>query len=425
MKHYVPLAEKLRPTKLEEIVGQDHILGKDAILSLSIQKKKPLSLLLWGPPGCGKTTLAKLYAKVFDTELLSLSAVSSGVADIRKIIHSIESEPLFKRTPFLFIDEIHRYNKSQQDLILPYLEKGTFILIGATTENPSFSLNNALLSRLRVVTLNPLNELALKKILSRYEEKFGKLNLPSESYDLLIHLAQGDGRYLLNMIETIENVDNKNELLPEELLKVLQTKAALYDRDGEGHYNLISALHKSVRGSDPDAALYWFQRMLVGGEDPLFIARRMIRMASEDIGLADPQALVQAIAAREAYLQLGSPEGELALAQALVYMALCPKSNALYVAYNSSRKSAENSNSLSPPKIILNAPTHLMKKMGFGKNYLYDHDLETGFSGQNYFPDGFERENYYFPVDRGFERDMKKRIDYFNKLRNKITSKED
>lgn len=421
MKNYIPLAEKLRPTQLEEIVGQDHLLGKDAILTLSIQKKKPLSLLLWGPPGCGKTTLARLYAKSFDSNLVSLSAVSSGVADIRKIISTIESEPLLNRAPFLFIDEIHRYNKSQQDLILPYLEKGTFILIGATTENPSFSLNNALLSRLRVITLNALDEDALKKILLRYEAKFGKLNLPSESYDLLIHLAQGDGRYLLNMIETIENVDSKEKLLPKDLLALLQTKAALYDRDGEGHYNLISALHKSVRGSDPDAALYWFQRMLIGGEDPLFIARRMIRMANEDIGLADPQAIVQAIAAREAYLQLGSPEGELALAQALVYLALSPKSNSLYTAFKSSRTSAEKSNSLVPPMIILNAPTHLMKKMGYGKNYLYDHDLESGFSGQNYFPDDLERENYYSPVERGFEREMKKRIDYFNKLRQNIS----
>lgn len=413
----LPLAEKLRPTCLNEVFGQDHLLTEGGILKASIKKGMPLSLLLWGPPGSGKTTLARIYAKSFSAAFYPLSGVSSGVAEIKKLIATIENTPLHHQKTVIFLDEIHRFNKAQQDLFLPYLEKGTFTLIGATTENPSFTINNALLSRMRVLELNSLSSQDLNRMLERYEKEKGSLPLTEEGKKELIQLACGDGRYLMNLIENLEYVKGEKKLSLEELSDLLQKKKALYDQKGEGHYNLISALHKSVRGSDPDAALYWFCRMLEGGEDPLFIARRLIRMANEDIGLADPQALVQAMHAREAYHLLGSPEGELALAQAVIYLALAPKSNRLYLAYKKGKEFAAKTGNLTPPKTILNAPTKLMKEKEYGKGYQYDHDTQHGFSGQHYFPDEVEREIFYEPVERGFERQMGERLAYFKKLR--------
>ncbi len=410
-----PLADQIRPQELEAVVGQDHLVGPAGFLTRQIESKKPLSLIFWGPPGCGKTTLARLYAKAFNARFVSISAVFSGVSDLKKIIQEAESSPLFHKQTILFVDEIHRFNKAQQDAFLPYLENGTLTLVGATTENPSFSLNNALLSRLRVLTLNALDHAALLKLIEAYEAKYKPLPLEPEAKDYLIEQAAGDGRYLFNLIENLGSVEKI--LSPKELLGVIQRRSALFDRKGEGHYNLISALHKAVRGSDPDASLYWFARILEGGEDPLFLARRLIRMATEDIGLSDPEALKLAIAARDAYQMLGSPEGELALAEVVIYLALAPKSNALYVAFKKARAAAQKTTHLNPPKIILNAPTKMMKELGYGEGYAYDHDTEKGFSGQNYFPEEMEREGYYEPVERGFERDLRRRIDYFNKLR--------
>jgi putative ATPase len=410
-----PLAEQLRPSCIEEIVGQQHLTGKESLVQRSIESGRPLSILLWGPPGCGKTTLARAYAHAFEARFVSLSAVFSGVADLKKVIADAEAAPLFNRQTVLFVDEIHRFNKSQQDAFLPYLERGTFILIGATTENPSFSLNDALLSRMRVLQLRSLDEDALGKILHRYQEREGDLPLTTEGRSHLLHLAQGDGRYLLNLVENIAGLEGP---LDQDTLDAhLQKRAALFDKSGDGHFNLVSALHKAVRGSDPDASLYWFTRMLEGGEEPLFIARRLVRMALEDVGLADPNALSHTIAARDAFQQLGSPEGELALAQAVVYLALAPKSNAVYTACKAAKKTAARTAHLLPPAIILNAPTKLMKQMDYGKGYRYDHDTPNGFSGQNYFPDRLAREKFYHPVERGFERELSKRITYFDRLR--------
>jgi putative ATPase len=411
-----PLPELLRPQNLNEVVGQEHLLGEEGWITRTVKSKRPLSFLLWGPPGSGKTTLARLYANAFQAKFIAFSAVFNGVTDLKQVIKEIDHSPLLNQTHILFVDEIHRFNKAQQDAFLPYVENGTIVLIGATTENPSFALNNALLSRLRVLTLNPLSKESLEKILLRFEQKIGALPLTADARGFLINASQGDGRYLLNMVETLAAVPNELIDIPK-LEQLIQKRAALYDRDGDGHYNLISALHKAVRGSDPDASLYWFCRMLEGGEDPQFIARRIIRMATEDIGLADPQALDVALAAWRAYDQLGSPEGELALAQAVVYMALAPKSNAIYTAYKAARAKAKESTQLSPPKIILNAPTKLMKEQGYGNGYEYDHDTPEGCSGQNYFPNEMERESFYQPVERGFEREMKKRLDYYNRFR--------
>lgn len=416
-----PLAEELRPRSLEEVVGQEHLLGPQGIISRAIKGQKPLSIILWGPPGCGKTSLARLYAKAFNMRFVSISAIFSGVADLKKIFKEAEEQSLLHQGTVLFVDEIHRFNKAQQDAFLPYIENGTLILVGATAENPSFYLNNALLSRLRVLTLKPLDDQALETLLQRYEKRFKHLPLTAEARELLIASAQGDGRYLYNLIENIQQAPPKEVLNHEELKSLLQKRSALFDRAGDQHYNLISALHKSVRGSDPDAALYWFARMLEGGEDPLFLARRLIRMASEDIGLADPQALPLAIAARDAYEMLGSPEGELALAEVVIYLALAPKSNRLYIAYHEAREAAAKTTHLSPPMEILNAPTRVMKRLGYGKGYQYDHDLEKGFSGQGYFPKEMERESYYIPVERGFEREMAKRLCYFKKLRDSLS----
>lgn len=412
-----PLSERLRPQNFDEVVGQQHLLDENGFITRTIKSGKPLSIVLWGPPGTGKTSLARLYANAFSMRFHSLSAIFSGIADIKKIVKEVEERPLFDRGIILFVDEIHRFNKSQQDAFLPFLEKGTIVLIGATVENPSFYLNNALLSRVRVLTLNPLDEVSLDKLLIRYETRIKKLKLDEEARKYVLQLAQGDGRYLFNLIENIENIPGEGLLDIETVQNALQKRSALYDRQGEHHYNLISALHKSLRGSDPDAALYWFARMLEGGEDPRFLARRLIRVASEDIGQADPQALPLAIAASDTYQMLGSPEGELALAQLVIYLALAPKSNATYMAYNQARDIARATTHLQPPNIILNAPTSLMKQLGYGKGYEYDHSTPEGFSGQNYFPDNMERQDFYHPVERGFEREMKKRMDYFAKLR--------
>lgn len=412
----IPLAEELRPRTLPDIVGQDHLLGENGLITRTIRSGTPLSIVLWGPPGCGKTSIARLYAQAFDMRFISMSAIFSGVADLKKIIKEAQDQPLFHRGTVLFVDEIHRFNKAQQDAFLPYVENGTIILIGATAENPSFYLNAALLSRLRVLPLYPLDAFSLEQLLHRYEKRFGIMPLTPEARHLLILWAQGDGRYLYNLIENMKTASS--EILDERALRqILQKKSALFDKAGDQHYNLISALHKSVRGSDPDAALYWFTRLLEGGEEPLFLARRLIRMSVEDIGLADPQALPLAVAAKDAYEMLGSPEGELALAEIVIYLALAPKSNALYAGFKEARQLASKTTHLSPPAIILNAPTSLMKQLGYGKGYQYDHESDDAFSGQEYFPESIKRQSFYHPVERGFERELKKRLDYFQQLR--------
>ncbi len=413
----IPLAELLRPQSLHEVVGHKQLLTNEGFLKESMERKKPLSLLLHGPPGCGKTTLAKIYASSFPLPWIQISAVFSGIAEIKKIVQDAKENPLFQRQVILFVNEIHRFNKAQQDAFLPYVENGTIVLIGATTENPSFALNNALLSRLRILTLSPLETKDLETILSRYEERIAPLPMTPEAKDFLIASSHGDARHLLNMIE---NVEGKKETLDlAKITTLLQKKAPLYDKHDDHHYNLISVLHKAVRSSDADAALYWLARMFDGGEDPLFIARRLIRMASEDVGLADPNALHIAHLAWQTYHLLGSPEGELAIAQAVLYLALSPKSNALYMAMNTAKESAQKDSHLPPPKFALNAPTSLMKEMGYSDGYLYDHDTKDCCSGQNYFPEGLERISFYRPVDRGFERELKKRVHYFDSFRTK------
>ena len=413
-----PLADLLRPKELAEVVGQDHLIRGEGALARMAEQGRIASLIFWGPPGCGKTTLARLLAQHTDLQFEAVSAVFTGVADLRKVFESALHRRRMGRGTLLFVDEIHRFNKSQQDAFLPYVEDGTITLVGATTENPSFELNAALLSRCQVLVLNRLDEGALETLLQRAERTVNRpLPLTPEARTALVNMADGDGRYILNLVEQIFQGQKKGAMDVEALTKFVQKRAPLYDKAAESHYNLISALHKSVRGSDADAALYWFCRMLDGGEDPRYVARRMVRMATEDIGLADPQALSLTIAAWETYERLGSPEGELALAQALIYLATAPKSNSSYTAYGAARAAAKETGSLMPPKHILNAPTKLMKEIGYGKNYNYDHDTEEGFSGQNYFPDGMARENFYQPVERGFERDIKKRLDYWQKLR--------
>ncbi len=415
-----PLADRMRPQRLEEIVGQDHLIGANAPIGRMLAAGQISSMILWGPPGCGKTTLARLIAEKVDLHFEMLSAIFSGVAELRKIFEAAKQRRLMGRGTLLFIDEIHRFNRSQQDGFLPHVEDGTIVLVGATTENPSFELNAALLSRCQVFVLNRLHETDQEVLLKRAEEVMGfALPLNPEARVTLIAMADGDGRYLLNMAEELFRLPPDIILDPVALTKAVQKRAPLYDKAQEGHYNLISALHKSLRGSDTDAALYWLARMLAGGEDPKYIARRLLRFAVEDIGLADPQALVQALSAWDAYDRLGSPEGELAIAQCVIYLGTAPKSNAAYEALSGANESARKTGSLMPPKHILNAPTRLMKDLGYGKGYNYDHNTEEGFSGQNYFPDGMARQRFYNPVERGFERDILKRIEYWDRLRAK------
>ncbi|MDD9899812.1 MAG: replication-associated recombination protein A [Alphaproteobacteria bacterium] len=413
-----PLADILRPAALDDVVGQDHILQGDGALKRMTDQGRISSLIFWGPPGCGKTTLARLLAQHTDLHFEAISAVFSGVADLRKVFESAKHRRRMGRGTLLFVDEIHRFNRAQQDAFLPYVEDGTVTLVGATTENPSFELNAALLSRCQLLVLNRLDETALETLLQRAEKHLNRpLPLTPDARMAIVRMADGDGRYMLGLAEQVFQSQKKGALDTADLIKLVQKRAPLYDKTQESHYNLISALHKSVRGSDADAALYWFARMLDGGEDPRFIARRITRMAVEDIGLADPQALQLCIAAWDTYERLGSPEGELALAEALVYMATAPKSNAVYTAYKAARNAAKETGSLMPPKHILNAPTKMMKDIGYGAGYAYDHDTEEGFSGQNYFPDEMPRESFYRPVERGFEREVKKRMDYWHKLR--------
>jgi putative ATPase len=415
-----PLADRLRPTKLSEVVGQDHLVGPQGSLTRMLSAGRLGSIILWGPPGTGKTTIARLLAGETGLAFEQMSAIFSGVADLKKAFEQARIRREQGRGTLLFVDEIHRFNRAQLDSFLPYVENGTITLVGATTENPSFELNAALLSRMQVLVLRRLDEKAMEELIARAEAFMGRsLPLSEEARQHLIALADGDGRYLFNMAEEIFSTTPRDAspLDPEALVQIVQKRVPLYDKSQDGHYNLISALHKSVRGSDPDAALYYLARMLVAGENPLFLARRLVRMAIEDIGLADPDAVHQALAAKDAYDFLGSPEGELALAQATVYLATAPKSNATYTAFGSASRRAKETGSLPPPKIILNAPTRLMKQQEYGAGYAYDHDEPQAFSGQNYFPDGMMRDTYYDPPDRGFEREIRKRLEHWSRLR--------
>ncbi len=414
-----PLADRLRPASLDEVVGQPHLLGPDGALRRMLERGSLASLILWGGPGVGKTTIARLLADAAGLRFVQLSAVFSGVADLKRAFEEAGRRLAASgEATLLFVDEIHRFNRAQQDGFLPVVENGTVVLVGATTENPSFALNGALLSRCQVLVLRRLDEAALEALLQRAEQEHGAaLPLTPEARITLLAMADGDGRYLLNMVEQLQSLPDAGPLDPNALSALLAKRAALYDKDREEHYNLISALHKSLRGSDPDAALYWFARMLTGGEDPRYIARRLTRFAAEDVGLADPQALPQAIAAWETFERLGSPEGELALAQLVAYLGTAPKSNAVYMAYKAAMRAAKATGSLAPPAHILNAPTRLMQEIGYGAGYEYDHDTEHGFSGQSYFPDGMARERFYRPTDRGNEGEIARRLDSWARLR--------
>ena len=414
-----PLADRLRPCKLSEVVGQDHLLGSDGALTRLLRAHALGSMIFWGPPGSGKTTVARLLAHETTFAFVQISAIFSGVAELKKVFDAARARRATGQGTLLFVDEIHRFNRAQQDSFLPVMEDGSVTLIGATTENPSFELNAALLSRARVLVFHPLDAAAVERLLARAEEIEGKaLPLDADARRALVGMADGDGRAALALAEEVWRAARPGELFdPGKLVEVVQRRAPIYDKAQEGHYNLISALHKCVRGSDPDAALYYLARMLDAGEDPLFLARRIVRMAVEDIGLADPQALVIANAAKDAYDFLGSPEGELALAQAVIYVAAAPKSNAAYVAFKAAQRLAREHGSLMPPKIILNAPTKLMRSEGYGEGYEYDHDAPDAFSGQNYWPESLKRQKLYAPVERGFERELGRRLDYWERLR--------
>jgi putative ATPase len=413
-----PLAERMRPESFDDFAGQEHILGPGKPLRAQIERDELGSLILWGPPGVGKTTLARLIARVTKCDFVPFSAVLAGIKEIKAVMADAERARRMGRRTLLFVDEIHRFNKAQQDAFLPYVEDGTVILVGATTENPSFELIGALLSRAQVFVLRRLGDAELETLIQRAEANIGKqLPLSDDGRAALRAMADGDGRFLLNLVEEIERLPAGAPLGPAELAEMVQRRAPLYDKQQEGHYNLISALHKSLRGSDTDAALYWLARMLAGGEDPIYILRRLTRAAVEDVGLADPQAVTQALAAWDVYDRLGSPEGDLAVAQLVIYLATAPKSNAVYKAFGQATGMARETGSLMPPMHILNAPTRLMRDLGYSKGYVYDHGTEEGFSGQNYFPDGIARREFYHPTERGFEREIKKRLDYWDKLR--------
>ncbi|SEL43789.1 putative ATPase [Roseivivax marinus] len=413
-----PLADRLRPARLSDVIGQAHVIGPEGPLGTMLASGALSSLVFWGPPGVGKTTIARLLADETDLHFVQISAIFSGVAELKKVFEAAKQRRRAGQGTLLFVDEIHRFNKAQQDSFLPHMEDGTILLVGATTENPSFELNAALLSRAQVLVLERLGAGELEDLAARAEAELDRpLQLEPDARCALIEMADGDGRALLNLVEQVAAWRPDAPLDTAALRKRLTRRAALYDKSGDGHYNLISALHKSVRGSDPDASLYWFARMLEAGEDPRYLARRITRMAVEDIGLADTQAQAVCLDSWNTYERLGSPEGELALAQAVVYLALAPKSNAAYVAYKAARRAAKSTGSLMPPKHILNAPTGLMKDQGYGKDYAYDHDQDEAFSGQDYFPEDMERPDFYAPVERGFERDLKKRVEYFARLR--------
>lgn len=415
-----PLADRLRPADLSEVIGQSHLTGPEGAIGRMVAAGRLSSMILWGPPGTGKTSIARLLAASVGMRFAAISAVFSGVADLKKAFAEAEVAAKAGTRTLLFVDEIHRFNRAQQDGFLPFVESGTVTLVGATTENPSFALNAALLSRAQVLILHRLDAEALGELLTRAEALAGPLPLTGDAREALVASADGDGRFLLNQAETLYNAAIAEPLDPAALGKFLQRRVAVYDKDRDGHYNLISALHKALRGSDPQAALYYLARMLTAGEEPLYVLRRLVRFASEDVGLADPQALTQCLAAKDAYQFLGSPEGELAIVQACLYLAAAPKSNAAYVAQKEAWKSARETGSLAPPANILNAPTKLMKDIGYGKDYAYDHEAEHGFSGANYWPDGMAPQSYYRPVERGFEREVVKRLEWWDKKRREI-----
>ncbi|MBP5707683.1 MAG: replication-associated recombination protein A [Alphaproteobacteria bacterium] len=419
-----PLADLMRPNTIDEVLGQTALLGENGIVRRMVDNGKISNLILWGPPGCGKTTIARALANSVDMDFVPMSAVFSGTADIKKAVEAAKQRQQIGRGTLLFIDEIHRFNKTQQDTLLPYLEDGTVVFIGSTTENPSFNLNNALLSRCHIGVLTPLDTDDLMELMTRAEKFTGKkLPLDTSARTHLAQMSDGDARFLLNTLEYLFNAKFKNDLSPDELDNAIQKRAPLSDKSGDEHYNLISAVHKSLRASDTDAALYWVARMMTSGQDPMYIFRRLTRFAMEDVGLADPNAIQVAIATWNAYERMGSPEGDIALTELVVYLGTAPKSNRLDVAIHSSYAAARETGSLMPPKNILNAPTRMMRDMGYGNGYVYEPDTELGFSGQNCFPEKMGRRTFYTPVERGFEREVKKRLDYWNNLRAKMTKK--